>query len=401
MTSLEISFCMLVGIIFYSYVGYGALVIILGRLKSIIRGKKSVSHDTYEPPVTLLFAVFNEEAWLKKKIENSLALDYPQDKLKIMVISDGSNDGSAAIAEMFPRILHLHEAKRQGKMAAINRAMKFVDTEIVIFSDANTMINKEAVRELVSFFRDPAVGCVCGEKRVYTEDRNEAASAGEGTYWRYESRIKEAESSVGSCIGAAGELYAILNALYQDQPADTIVDDFMISMGIALRGYRIQYAPGAHAIETASADIGEEFKRKTRIAAGNLQSILRMPMLLNPFRHGMLAFQYISHKFLRSFVVPLCFAALIPMNLFLLAEKWPLYVLLFILQVLFYLAAGSGYLLQNRRLSSRLFFVPLYITVMNISAMVGFSRYLRGQQSVLWEKAGRRVETPKKEGSWT
>jgi poly-beta-1,6-N-acetyl-D-glucosamine synthase len=397
LTALEISFWMLTGIIFYTYLGYGALVIVLGRIKGFWLRKQRTFPGAFEPQVTLLFAAFNEEVWLKKKIENSLDLDYPQDKLKIMVITDGSNDASAEIIEKFPGIVHLHETERQGKMAAINRAMKFVDTEIVIFSDANTMLNREAIRELVSFFRDPAVGCVCGEKRVYTADRNEAASAGEGTYWRYESRIKKGEASVGSCIGAAGELYAIRTALYRNEPVDTLLDDFVMSLGIALRGYRIQYAPRAYAMETASASIDEEFKRKTRIAAGHLQSILRMPGLLNPFRHGMLALQYISHKFLRSFVAPLCFAALIPLNLSLLPERWPFYVLLFILQTLFYLAAGAGYLLQKRRLSSRLFFVPLYMTIMNVSTLVGFFRHIRGRQSVLWEKAARRVETPQKE----
>jgi cellulose synthase/poly-beta-1,6-N-acetylglucosamine synthase-like glycosyltransferase len=366
-------------------------------VKGFFRGKQVVISRADEPSVTLLVAAFNEEAWLDKKIENSMGLDYPQNKLKIMVIDDGSNDGSAEIIEKFPRIIHLHEAERRGKMSAINRAMKFVDTEIVIFSDANTMLNREAIREMVSFFRDSDVGCVCGEKRMYMGDRNDAASAGEGTYWRYESRIREGEASVGSCIGATGELYAIRTALYRNEPEDTLLDDFMISLGIALRGYRIQYAPGAYAMETASANIDEEFKRKTRIAAGNLQSILRMPELLNPFRHGMLTFQYISHKFLRSFVVPLCFIALILLNLFLLQEGGTLYIFLFILQVVFYLAATAGYLLQKRRLAFRFFFVPLYITVMNVSALTGVFRYLRGRQSVLWEKSARNVDPESEE----
>jgi cellulose synthase/poly-beta-1,6-N-acetylglucosamine synthase-like glycosyltransferase len=398
-TTLEISFWILAGIIFYTYLGYGVLVIVLGRIKDFRCGKQRIFPDAYEPQTTLLFAAFNEAEWLKKKIENSLNLDYPPDKLKIMVITDGSNDGSEEIIEKNPRIIHLHEAERQGKMAAINRAMKFVDTEIVIFSDANTMLNRKAIRELISFFRDPAVGCVSGEKRVCTRGRNEAASAGEGTYWRYESLIKKWEARLGSCIGAAGELFAIRTDLFMKVQEDTLIDDFVISMRIALKGCRIQYAPEAYAMETASADISEEFKRKIRIAAGNLQSILRMPELLNVFQHGMLTFQYISHKFLRSFVVPFCLIALIPLNLFLMTEGGALYILLFILQAVFYLAATAGYLLQKRRLAFNLFFIPLYITVMNISAVVGFSRYLRGRQSVLWEKAARSVETTEKEGS--
>lgn len=392
LTILEISFWIFAGIILYTYLGYGALIIVLGKVKGFFRGKQKITFRAGEPSVTLLIAAFNEEAWLEKKIENSLNLDYPADKLKIIVITDGSNDGSAGIASANPRIVHLHETQRRGKMAAINRAMKFVDSEIIIFSDANAMLNREAVRELVSFFDDPAVGCVSGEKRVYMGNKNGAASAGEGTYWRFESLIKKWEARLGSCVSAAGELFAIRRRLFMEVPEDTLIEDFVISLRIALKGYRIQYAPGACAIETSSSDIGEEFKRKVRIAGGHLQSILRMPGLLNPFRHGMLTFQYVSHKFLRSFAAPLCFMALIPVNLFLLPEGGTLYAFLFILQVVFYLAAAAGYFLEKRRLAFRLFFVPLYITVMNVSALAGSLRYLSGGQTVLWEKSARSAE---------
>lgn len=398
LTIPEISFWILVGIILYTYLGYGALVIVLGWIKGFFRGKQRVITRAGEPSVTLLVAAFNEESWLERKIENSLSLDYPGDKLKIMVVNDGSDDGSAEIIKKFPQIIQIHEIRRCGKMAAINRAMHLVESEIVVFSDANVLLNREAVRELVSFFDDPTVGCVCGEKRMYMGSRNGAASAGEGTYWRYESWLKKEEAIVGSCIGATGDLYAIRVALYRNEPVDTLVDDFVISLRIALRGYRLQYAPGAYAMESSAPDIGEEFKRKVRIAAGHLQAILRMPELLNPFRHGMLTFQYISHKFLRSFVVPLCLVVLIPLNLFLLPEGGVLYVFLFILQVVFYLAAAVGYLLQKRRLASSLFFIPLYIIVMNVSALAGFLRYFRGRQSVLWEKAARNVGQEPEEG---
>ena len=398
LTVLEISFWILVGIILYTYLGYGVLIIVLGLLKDFFYKKKRVSPRADEPSVTLLIAAFNEEAWLKRKIENSLSLDYPKDKLKIIVITDGSTDGSAEIAGNNPRIIHLHEASRQGKMASINRAMKFVTSEIVIFSDANVLLNREAIRELVSFFQDAAVGCVCGEKQVYMENRNGAASAGEGIYWRFESLIKKWEARLGSCIGASGELFAISARLFKKIPEDTINDDLIISLRIALQGYRIQCAPGAHAIETASADIKEEFKRKIRIAAGNLQFILRLPEMLNPFRHGMLTFQYFSHKFLRSFIAPFCFIGLIPLNLLLLTEEKDLYVFLFILQVIFYCFVLAGYFLQKSRFVSKLFFVPLYILFMNISALTGIFRYLSGKQSVLWEKAIRDIAPESEEG---
>lgn len=395
---LEISFWLLVGIILYTYLGYGALVIILGLVKNFFFARQKIILRAEEPSVALLIAAFNEETWLKMKIENSLSLAYPKDKLKVIVITDGSTDGSAGIARTDTRIIHLHQTQRRGKMAAINRAMKFARSEIVIFSDANVLLNREAIRELVSFFQDAAVGCVCGEKHVYMENRNGAASAGEGIYWRFESLIKKWEARLASCVGASGELFAIRARLFKEIPEDTINDDLIISLRIALQGYRIQYAPGAHAIETASADIKEEFKRKIRIAAGNLQFILRLPELLNPFRYGMLTFQYFSHKFLRSFIAPICFIVLIPLNLLLLTEGEDLYIFLFILQVIFYCFVLAGYFLQKSRFVSKIFFVPLYIIFMNISALIGAFRYLRGRQTVLWEKAVRN-DTPGSEES--
>jgi len=228
------------------------------------------------------------------------------------------------------------------------------------------------------------------------EAEDTAAVSGESAYWHYESWIKKQEARIGSCIGATGELFAIRRELFRKQEEDTLVDDFFISMGIALEGYRIAYAVSAYAMETGSSSTHEEFKRKTRIAAGNLQAILRMPQLLNPFKHTLLTFQYVSHKFLRSFVVPICFAALIPINVLLLWKNELLYAPFLCLQALFYLLGGAGYILQDRKLPIRLFFVPYYIINMNLSAMVGCFKYFNGQQSVLWEKAIRKEELPNK-----
>lgn len=389
LTIPEIFFWILAGIILYTYLGYGVLVIALGLAKDFFFGKQGNISRTNEPSVTLLVPVYNEEAWLKKKIENSLALDYPEDKLKIIVITDGSTDRSADIASAHLRILHLHESSRKGKTANINRAMKFVESDIVVFSDANVLLNKGAIRELVSCFQDSTVGCVSGRKQIYMENRSNAASAGEGIYWRFESLIKKWEARLGSCVGASGELYAIRTGLFTEIPEDTINDDLIISLRIALEGYRIQYAAEARAMETASADLEEEFKRKIRIAAGNLQFILRLPEILNPFRHGALAVQFVSHKFLRSFIAPVCFLVLIPLNLLLLAGGENVYVALFLLQVIFYGFILAGFLLQKSRFAPKIFFVPMYIILMNVSVLFGTYRYLSGRQTVLWEKATR------------
>lgn len=397
MTILEIIFWALIGIIVYVYLGYGALVIALAKVKSRIYSCCRERLSEYEPSVTVVIPAFNEDVWLKRKIENSLALNYPQDKLKILVVTDGPDGGMAKMLQGFPAVRHNHEPERRGKMGAINCAMKLVDTEITIFTDANTMLNQNALKELLRLFRDPKTGCVCGEKRVYRAQKNEAASAGEGAYWRYESKIKQAEAVLGFCVGAVGELFAIRTELFREGPKDTVLDDFFISIDIALRGYAIQYAPMAWATETASADIGEEYKRKTRIAAGNIQFLLRTPEILNFFRHGMLTCQYVSHKLLRSIVAPACFAVLLPLNVYLLPQHWPLYAVILSAQILFYLVAAFGLLMRKRRFSSSLLFIPLYICLMNIAALTGMLRYFRGRQSALWDKAERRTVDEVKE----
>lgn len=398
MTALEIVFFVLAGLVVYTYAGYGACMILFAAAKDrLTRPPQAAGGDGYEPTVTLIVAAFNEEAWLAKKIENSLALDYPQEKFAIMFVTDGSTDGFSDILGRYPRIMHLHQTERLGKTAAMNRGMKVVESPIVVFSDANAMLNREAIRKIVAEFCDARVGCVCGEKRLWKDDQAEATEAGEGFYWRYESRIKAAETRLGSCIGAAGELFAVRRDLFTEVPEDTILDDFTISLGIALRGYRVAYAAGAYATETASADLGQEWKRKIRIAAGHVQSLMRMPELLNPFRQGMLAFQYLSHKFFRSFVAPVCFVLLIPLNLVLVTHKWPLYVFMLSLQGLFYLTAGAGYCLQKRRAPVRGFFLPLYVVMMNAAAWVGVIRSLRRRQTVLWDKARRQVEATPRE----
>ncbi|HQK99944.1 MAG TPA: glycosyltransferase family 2 protein [Smithellaceae bacterium] len=398
MTALEIVFLVLAGLVVYTYAGYGACMILFAAVKDrLTRPHQTTDDKGFEPTVTLIVAAFNEEAWLATKIENSLSLDYPQEKFTIVFVTDGSTDGFSDIIGRYPRIAHLHQNERRGKTAAMNRAMKSVDSQIVVFSDANAMLNREAIRKIVAGFRDARVGCVCGEKRLRKDDQAGAADAGEGFYWRYESRIKAAEARLGSCIGAAGELFAVRGDLFTEIPEDTILDDFTISLGMALRGYRVAYAADAYATETASADMAQEWKRKIRIAAGHVQFLIRMPELLNPFRQGLLAFQYLSHKFLRSFVTPVCFVLLFPLNLLLVTHKWPLYVFMLSLQGLFYLTAGAGYCLQKRRVPVRGFFLPLYVVMMNAAAWIGVFRYLQGRQTVLWDKARRQVEATPQE----
>ncbi|MEO6038620.1 MAG: glycosyltransferase family 2 protein [Saprospiraceae bacterium] len=380
--------------VFYAYLGYALLLVLLLRLR-----KKPLSTYPNEyavdawPEVTFVICAYNEAKWIQHKIANSLAIDYPQDRFRLVIVTDGSDDGTPELVAGYPYAPHirwelLHEPERRGKIAAFQRAMHFITTPFVVSTDANTLVNPEALRRLLRHFIDPQVGSVAGEKRISLGEKDDASSAGEGIYWKYESTLKRWDAQLWTVVGAAGELFAFRREAYEDVPVDTIVEDFYLTMRIAQRGYRVQYEPGAFAVETSSASVQEELKRKIRIAAGSWQAIVRLAPLLNIFKYGLLSFQYLSHRVLRWTLAP----ALLPIILitnFYLAKKSSLYSLLLAGQLLFYLAALAGYLLEQRKLRLKILFVPYYFCVMNYAQYAGFLRYLRGRQSVLWERVQR------------
>ena len=269
--------------------------------------------------------------------------------------------------------------------------MKYVKTPIVIFSDANTILNKNAAWEIIKQFQDSKVGCVACEKRILPKNKDNAVNSGEGLYWKYESFIKKNESRLNSALGAVGELFAIRTELFEEIESDTILDDFMISLRIAQKGYKIKYTSNAYATERASININEELKRKNRIAYGGFQAIVRLKSLLNPFKNPVLTFQYISHKLLRWTIVPLAIFSLLFINLFLSIENsWiGFYAVFFYLQILFYLFVIVGFLLQSKKTRVKLIFAPYYLFIMNLSEIIGFIRYIRKKQTVNWEKAKR------------
>lgn len=354
--------------------------------------KPSEAYNTaYEPLVTLVIPCYNEADILEAKIENSKQLEYPADKLKIVFITDGSTDHSAAVLSKHPEIELLHENRRAGKTAAENRAMRFIKTPVVIFSDANTMLNKEAVRNIIRHFADKKTGCVSGEKRVLVDEKDTASAAGEGIYWKYESTLKKWDSELYSAVGAAGELVAFKTDLYTDLPEDTILDDFMQSMLIATKGYKIVYEPEAFAAETASANVKEELKRKIRIAAGGWQSISRLGKHLSMFKLPVLYFQYFSHRLLRWTVTPFLLLFIFVLNIFLAVEGNLFYQLMMAGQVLFYLAAITGYILEHRKLRFKPVFVPYYFVIMNYAVLAGLKKYMSGKQQATWDKAQRKI----------
>lgn len=386
---MEVVFWIFLFVIFYAYLGYGIVLALMLKIKNLFSKGKPPEEQPFEPEVTLFVAAYNEAGYIKDKVENTLAIDYPKDKLKITFVTDGSDDGTPDILSQYNGVSVYHQVPRAGKIGAINRGMGFVSSPIIIFSDANAMLNKEVVKEMVKHYRDPMVGCVAGEKRILKKELDTASGAGEGIYWKYESALKKMDSDLNSAIGAAGELFSIRAPLFEPVEKDTILDDFIISMRIAARGYKIVYEPRAYASESASASIGDEMKRKVRICAGGLQSIVRLKALLNPFRYGLLSFQYVSHRVLRWTLVPLFLLLIIPLNYILMLEIQGLYTLLLYGQAVFYAAALVGWFLENRSLRNKLVFVPFYFSIMNIAAFRGFFRYVKGRQSVLWERANR------------
>ncbi len=388
MTVLYILFYLSLFILFYNYLGYGMLLILFTRIKRFFTSPNREQFDLV-PPVTLLVAAYNEADFIQQKIENCLALDYPEEKLTIIFVTDGSSDGTPDIIRKEPRVRLLHEPQRSGKTAAINRAMKCVQTPFVIFCDANTLLNSQAVRNIVRHYEDPRTGGVAGEKRVIADGNSNAAGT-EGIYWKYESYLKKLDAELYSVVGAAGELFSIRTSLYQPVEENVILDDFVISLRINMKGYRIAYAPDAYAMEAPSFSITEEHKRKVRISAGGFQSIVMLKGLLNFFRYPVVSFQYISHRVLRWTLSPLSLPVLLVTNAVLaVASPQPFFKWLLAAQIAFYLLAFIGYRQALRQKKSTLSYIPFYFLFMNVAVYQGFTRYLRNTQSAVWEKAKR------------
>ncbi|SEW50330.1 glycosyltransferase family 2 protein [Chitinophaga arvensicola] len=377
-------------IVFYNYIGYGVILYLLVKLK----GRTTAATDTvtaFEPAATLVIAAYNEEDFIAAKIRNTFELDYPKEKFRIIIITDGSTDRTPDLVARHPGIQLLHEPARNGKTAALNRAMQLVDTPIVIFCDANTLLNKSAIRNIVKHYADETIGGVAGEKKIIYADRENSAAAGEGIYWKYESFLKKLDAEYYSVVGAAGELFSIRTALYQPVEKEVILDDFIISLRINQRGYRIAYAPDAYAMETPSADIKEEHKRKVRISAGGFQAIIKLASLLNFFRHPKLTFQYISHRVLRWTLSPLGLLLLLITNVILVINApSPWWYTCLAAQLAFYAMALIGYSQAEKQVKNRFFQVPFYFLFMNIAVYQGFYRYLKGNQSSSWEKSKRK-----------
>lgn len=386
---MELAFWLLIGLVVYTYVGYGFVLYFIIKIRRALGINTIETDESFEPEVTLVVPCFNEEDFILEKAKNSLELDYPKEKLRIIFITDGSSDNTVELLNTVEGIEVLHEDRRAGKSAAENRAMTFVKSPIVVFCDANTILNAACIKELVKHYANPKVGGVSGEKRVMIKDSDNASAAGEGIYWKYESTLKKWDYELYTIVGAAGELVSFRTDLMTDLEEDTILDDFMQSLRICKQGYRFAYEPNAYAMETSSENVKEELKRKVRIAAGGWQSMSRLKSLLNPFSGIVLFFQYVSHRVLRWSISALALPVIFVLNVLLYLEGSDIYTYLLLAEVVFYGLALLGWVLENRQIRVKILFIPYYFLIMNYAVFAGFLRWLKGSQKSTWERAKR------------
>jgi cellulose synthase/poly-beta-1,6-N-acetylglucosamine synthase-like glycosyltransferase len=366
----------------YHYVLYPALVIAGARLLR----RQSMPPSAEWPSVSFIIAAYNEERVIAAKLRNTLALDYPKERIEIIVVSDGSNDTTEAIVRSFAPdgVVSLHDPQRRGKTAALNRAVGRANGDIVVFSDANNDFAPDAVRKLVRHFADPSVGGVCGAKRI-KPDAERQSSVGDGLYWRYESAVKSAESRLGTITNADGEIFAVRRDLYRTVPEYIINDDAQITLDLVKQGYRVRYEPEAHSYEFASIHIRDDFHVKVRMVAGGFQTLVENAAALFPLR-SWFAWAFFSHKTLR-WLAPLLLILVLAASALLSAG--PLYRAALGAQLAFYGLALGGYWRVGRGTMPLAVSVPFYFTAMNLAALWGLLRFLRRSQTVQWRKAQR------------
>jgi cellulose synthase/poly-beta-1,6-N-acetylglucosamine synthase-like glycosyltransferase len=336
------------------------------------------------PTVSLILAAHNEADSIGAKLENALALDYPRERLELLVASDGSDDGTNEIVAGYTaRGVTLLPLSRVGKAAALNAAAAVATGDILVFSDANSIYAPDAVRALVRPLADPNIGGVAGDQQYLDGPGDGAAGKGEKSYWHFDRLLKTWESRAGNTISATGAIYAIRRSLFQEVPGG-VTDDFFTSTGVIARGYRLVFAPGAVAYEPVAASAGREFGRKVRVISRGLQAVLLRRELLNPRRHGFYALQLFWHKLLRRLVVlPLLLLALVSPLLW---RRGRFYRATTLAQLSFYSLAGAGWLLRQTRWGDlKLFALPFYFCLVNAAALVAAGNLLRGERIERWQ----------------
>jgi poly-beta-1,6-N-acetyl-D-glucosamine synthase len=376
--------------IVYVYAGYPLFITLFAQLR-----RRTDQWQPIVPTVTLLFAAHNEEKVISQKLENSLALNYPRERLQILVVDDGSTDQTAAIVKAYQNqgVKLIHDPNRRGKLSAINSAITFAANEIILFSDSDNFYPVDTVHEIVKYFSDPSVGAVSGGRNVIGD--NSLGSA-EGLYWKYEEHIKLQESRVHSCVGVAGDLLAIRRELYIAPPPNIINDDFFTALSIIKQGYRVIYAPKARSYHPVASSEKGEMERRARMIAGRYQAMFLAWQML-PFQRPVVLWQVISHKYLRP-LVPFAMILMLLTNILVLFDQdsgsmpaWlalnPPYAMLFLtLQLVFYSLALLGKRHKQMGPLGKLLYLPTFLFNSNMAALFGLYRYMSNRQTVMWKK---------------
>ena len=366
----------------YAYAIFPLLLAVLSRyFGEHTEPEEGASGPLPLPRVAMVVAAYNEERVIDAKLRNTWQIDYPASRFEVLIGSDGSSDATGDLLRGCgdSRLRAFIFPVRRGKISVLNDLLAQVDADIVVMSDANTLYEPIAIRKMVRHFQDPRIGCVSGELVL----EQEGGVSGEGIYWKYEGWIKRNESRLGFLIGCNGGIFALRRELYQNLPASTIVEDFVLSMSVLLQGYRVRFEPQARAVEPACASSGAEMTRKIRIGAGGWQALELTRSLLH-FRHGVLAFAFWGHKVVR-WLVPFCLALALVSNACLLGSV--LYDSLMLMQVAGLLIAVWAYFSPPQGPALKVFRPISYFYLMNYSLFCGFLRYVFKTQRVTWERA--------------
>ncbi|MFQ5511466.1 MAG: glycosyltransferase family 2 protein [Candidatus Krumholzibacteriia bacterium] len=374
----QIVFWVSLGAVVYSYLGYPLILYIIHKLK--IRTRHHFD-ESATPRVCLVISAFNEEKVIRKKIENSLGLDYPTHLLSILVASDGSNDKTVSIAREYEDhgVRLYHRPTRAGKSAVLNDVVKRLSDDVIVFTDANALFEESALGKIVRHFHDPRIGCVVG-KLCYVDRHTSSVGKGEGLYWKYEAKLSGLESDLQSVLVANGSIFGIRRELFPELYPE-VANDFQIPVDVASRGYGVIYEPEAVAFERSTIFWQEEFQRKARIILRGLTGFVRLRAKFAGFRR----WQFFSHKLLRWFIGPLLFVNLFANTM--LANGSSLFMWLLGLQVVFYLAALNGWRMRKARKPHPGFYLPFYFTMVNLAAVMAIAKFISGERTRVWEKA--------------
>jgi biofilm PGA synthesis N-glycosyltransferase PgaC len=372
----------------YHYLGYPAIVFILSRST-----RYNLDRGTIQPRISFIVSAYNEEPVIGRKIDNTLALDYPRELMEIIVVADGSDDGTAAIVATYSDkgVQLLHQTERRGKSAAINRAVQYASGELLVFSDANAFYSDNVLRMLVRNFNDPSVGCVSGRKTVNTTSA--AVTQSESRYWQYESFIKDCESRLGTTTAVVGEMIAIRKELFSPIPQGIINDDSYLALHILRTGHRVLYEPEAVCWETSAQSMRDEVIRRRRINAGRFQLFFRLSLW--PWNRPLALISLVSHKYLRLFLPLLMGGALLGnLGCVIVDEVYGIMGILLAAQTFFYAAAIAGWMGEGLHRRWKLPALAYYVTRASLTPMEGLWGYLMRTQTTLWEKLGRGNATP-------